>query len=134
LLPLMHRDSSSSPSFLSRFTPRYDILNCMSGTENGRPQKKTKTKPKNSKKNGGTFFGVDGDHGGYDPIRRPHSASYTLKIFLGRLGRFNCVFHLETTFFRGLFFHSPFSRPTQQNEMIFIPFYFESYSRRRSWN
>jgi hypothetical protein len=77
---------------------------------------------------------VDGDHGGYDPIRRPHSASYTLKIFLGRLGRFNCVFHLETTFFRGLFFHSLFSRPTQQNEMIFIPFYFESYSRRRSWN
>lgn len=57
LLPLMHRDSSSSPSFLSRFTPRYDILNCMSGTENGRPQKKRKQNPKTPKRMGEPFLG-----------------------------------------------------------------------------
>jgi hypothetical protein len=42
--------------FPLRFTPRYDILNCMSGRENGREERpqKRKTKPK---KNGNLFWG-----------------------------------------------------------------------------
>lgn len=65
--------------------------------------------------------------GGYDTIRRPHSASYTSKIFLVRLGRFNCVFdcfpYLKQHSFCGLFFfYSPQTVDRNKTEWCLFPF------------
>lgn len=65
--------------------------------------------------------------GGYDTIRRPHSASYTSKIFLVRLGRFNCVFdcfpYLKQHSFCGLFFfYSPQRVDKNKTEWCLFPF------------
>ena len=95
-LPLMHQDSSSSSSIFlhaSRHVTTSSIA-CRAG--------KTATKNKNKAKKikEENLFWVEG---GYDTIRRPHSASYTSKIFLVRLGRFNCVFRLFSLFETTLF-------------------------------
>ena len=65
--------------------------------------KATKNENKTQKRMGNLFWGG----------RRLWSNTTTtqrvvhVEHILGRHGRFNCVFHFETTFFRGLIFHSP---------------------------
>ena len=131
-LPLMHQDSSSSPSIFlhaSRHVTTFSIAFRAGKTATKNENKANKIKEKN------LFWG--GRRLWYNTATTQRVV-HVENIF-GPPRPFQLCFRLfslfETTFFlRPLLLLFPTDSRQKQNWMMFIPIYFESYSLRRSWN
>lgn len=106
--------------FPSRFTPRYDILNCMSGRENGHKKRKQSQQNKREK----PFLGWKevmiqyGDHTARRTRRKYFWSASAVSIVF-----FDCFPYLKQHSFCGLFFfYSPQTVDRNKTEWCLFPF------------
>ena len=106
--------------FPSRFTPRYDILNCMSGRENGHKKRKQSQQNKREK----PFLGWKevmiqyGDHTARRTRRKYFWSASAVSIVF-----FDCFPYLKQHYFCGLFFfYSPQTVDKNKTEWCLFPF------------